>query len=228
MPGRILLVEDDADLRTALAAALRGDGHAVTEAPDGRGALDALADDGLLDLVLLDIALGPGPDGLQVCRRLRGADADVYVVMLTARGGEEHVVDALEAGADDYLTKPVGIAELRSRVRAALRRLSAAPGPDVLRHGRLALDPSARSVRVGAAGVGLTRSEFTVLEALLRAGGAVRSRAELVQAVYGDDAYRDPRGIDVHVHHVRAKLAAAGGDPGWLETVRGVGYRVAG
>jgi DNA-binding response OmpR family regulator len=232
MDARILLVEDDEDLREAMAAALTADGHHVDLAGDGRAALERLADDGH-DVVLLDVALGPGPDGVEVCRRLRLADGDVYVMMLTARDAEADVVLALEAGADDYVTKPVGIAELRSRVRAALRRLRRpngstangdAAGP--LRLGSLALDPAARSVRVGDQPVTLTRSEFAVLEALLRADGAVRSRAELLQAIYGDDAYRDPRGVDVHVHHVRDKLVRAGGTPGWLVTVRGAGYRI--
>src|SRR4051794_16631901 len=232
MDARILLVEDDEDLRQAMAAALSADGHRVELAGDGRAALERLAGDGH-DVVLLDVALGPGPDGVEVCRRLRLADGDVYVMMLTARDTEADVVLALEAGADDYVTKPVGIAELRSRVRAALRRLrrqteatanGEATGP--LRLGPLAVDPAARSVRVGDRPVTLTRSEFAVLEALLLADGAVRSRAELLQAIYGDDAYRDPRGVDVHVHHVREKLMRAGGAADWLVTVRGAGYRI--
>ena len=97
-----------------------------------------------------------------------------------------------------------------------------------LRHRSLVLDPASRSVRLGERPVALTRSEFAVLEALLRADGAVRSRTQLLLAVYGDEAYRDPRAIDVHVHHVRAKLECEGGDPGWLVTVRGIGYRIGG
>ena len=224
--ARILLVEDDADLREAMAGALEADGHQVDRAADGPAALAALADD-IHEIVLLDIALGAGPDGVEVCRRARLAGLDTYVMMLTARDGEADVVLALEVGADDYVTKPIGIAELRSRVRAALRRL--APGRengDVLRHGELVVDPAARTARVGDEPVSLTLSEFALLEALLRAGGAVRSRAELLQAIYGDDAYRDPRGVDVHVHHVREKLERAGGDGSRLVTVRGAGYRV--
>ena len=153
-------------------------------------------------------------------------------MMLTARDGEAEVVVALEAGADDYVTKPVGIVELRSRVRAALRRIhrngaGSAPTEPVLRRAGLTLDPATRSASVGDSPLDLTRSEFAVLEALLRAGGAIRSRAQLTQAIYGDDAYRDPRDIDVHVHHLREKLRAAGGDPAVLVTVRGTGYRLA-
>jgi DNA-binding response OmpR family regulator len=231
MNAQLLVVEDDADLRDAMAAALEADGHDVRVAADGAAALDALGDGGQ-DLVLLDISLGAGPDGVEVCRRLRRADTEVYVMMLTAHDREADVVLALEAGADDYVIKPVGIAELRSRVRAALRRLSATgggaatDGNGLLRHATLALDPAAMRVTVGGAPVALTRSELAVLEALLRAGGAVLSRQQLLQAVYGDDAYRDPRGVDVHVHFVRDKLVKAGGDDGWIVTVRGAGYRM--
>jgi DNA-binding response OmpR family regulator len=112
-------------------------------------------------------------------------------------------------------------------VRAALRRLSRGGGNGgTLRHERLALDPASRRVTVGATAVATTRTEYAILETLLRADGAVRSRTELLQAIYGDDAYRDPRGVDVHVHHLREKLEQAGGDPAWVATVRGVGYRL--
>jgi DNA-binding response OmpR family regulator len=233
MDARILLVEDDADLREALAEALRADGHDVVAAADGHAALEALAL-ATHELVVLDIALGPGPDGVEVCRRLRRMDSATWVMMLTARDGEAEVVMALEAGADDYVTKPVGIVELRSRVRAALRRLRRAEddgagerdAEGALRHATLSMRPAARLVRIDERSVDLTRSEFAVLEALLRAGGAVRSRAQLLQAIYGDDAYRDPRGVDVHVHHLREKLQDAGGDGGWIVTVRGAGYRL--
>jgi DNA-binding response OmpR family regulator len=228
MDARILLAEDDDDLRDAMIGALIADGHRVDGAADGTAALDAAAV-ATYDMVVLDVALGAGPDGIEVCRRLRRLDGDTYVMMLTARDTEADIVLALEAGADDYVTKPVGIAELRSRVRAALRRLArpAARGEDgLLRHERLTLDPASRSVQVGTRPLELTRSEVAILEALLRAEGAVRSRNELLQSIYGDDAYRDPRGIDVHVHHLRAKLEQAGGDPDWLATVRGAGYRL--
>jgi DNA-binding response OmpR family regulator len=225
MAVRILLVEDDDDLRAVIADALKADGHDVRGTGESEAALAVLAD-APPDVLILDIALGPGLDGIEICRRLRRVDTELYIMMLTARDAETDVILALEAGADDYLVKPVGLAELRSRVRAVLRRVGPRGDSGVLRSGALELDPGARLARVGDKPLGLTPSEFAVLEALLAAGGNVRSRWQLVHAIFGDDAYRDPRAVDVHVHHLREKVAGAGGDPAAIVTVRGAGYRL--
>ena len=225
--GRVLVVEDDEDLREVMTGALAADGHAVTGARDADAAIDRLVEQAF-DLVLLDIGLGPGADGVDVCRRLRSAGMDsLHVVVLTARDAEADVVLALEAGADDYVTKPIGVAELRSRVRAVMRRLQPVKdGGAALRSGELELDPDARVARVSGTRMHLTYSEFEVLHALIAAEGRLRSRQELLAAIFGDDRFRDPRAIDVHVHHLREKLAAAGGDPDVIVTVRGAGYRL--
>jgi DNA-binding response OmpR family regulator len=222
----VLVVDDEPELLAILADALRPDGHAVTAVANAAGALDA-AVGGRFDIVLLDVALGPGPDGVEICRRLRAAGDEVPVIMLTARDTEADAVRGLEAGADDYITKPFGLAELRSRIGAVLRRSArGASAGRSIGAGEVVVDPDLREARVGAVAVSLTFSEFEILHALLRER-RLHSRQELLRAVWGDSAFRDPRAIDVHVHHLRGKLAAAGA-PEVIVTVRGAGYRVQG
>jgi DNA-binding response OmpR family regulator len=224
----ILVVDDDSELRQQIKRLFERDGHRVMAVADGRAAVDR-ASTGHFDVVLLDVGLGPGPDGYDVCRALRERRNLVPIIMLTALDSEADAVLGLEAGADDYVTKPFGPAELRSRIRAVLRRAGPrALGDQVMRVGPIVLDRSRRSVEVRGEGVELTFSEFELLQALMSRPGELFNRHELLRAIWGDSAYRDPRGIDVHVHHLREKLEAVPARPELLLTVRGVGYRLHG
>jgi DNA-binding response OmpR family regulator len=195
---------------------------------DARSALDR-ASTNRFDVVILDVALGPGPDGNDVARELRARRNVVPIIMLTARDSEADAVLGLEAGADDYVTKPFGLAELRSRIRAVLRRAgSRALGDAVLAVGPLELDRQARSARVGDRPVQLTFAEFQLLERLVLDPGRTFHRQELLRAIWGDSAYRDPRAIDVHIRHLREKLEPYPERPQLILTVRGVGYRLQG
>ncbi|MDX6642608.1 MAG: hypothetical protein QOD76_570, partial [Solirubrobacteraceae bacterium] len=174
------------------------------------------------------VALGPGLDGYDICRMLRSQRNVVPVIMLTARDSEADAVLGLEAGADDYVTKPFGYAELRSRIRAVLRR-AGPPGPeDMLSAGRVALDRSSREVTVDGEPVRLTFSEFELLNRLMSDPGRLFNRQELLRSIWGDSAYRDPRAIDVHVRHLREKLEEQPDQPTLIITVRGAGYRLKG
>jgi DNA-binding response OmpR family regulator len=222
----ILVVDDDSDLRQQIKRLFERDGHRVMAVPDGRAAVDR-ASTGRFDIVLLDIGLGPGPDGYDVCRILRERRNLVPIIMLTALDSEADAVLGLEAGADDYVTKPFGPTELRSRIRAVLRRAGPrALGDQVMRVGPIVLDRSRRSVDVRGEPVELTFSEFELLQALMSRPGELFNRQELLRAIWGDSAYRDPRGIDVHVRHLREKLELIPAKPELLLTVRGVGYRL--
>lgn len=222
----ILVVDDESVLREQIKRLFERDGHRVMAVGDGRAAIDRASTDPF-DIVLLDVALGAGPDGYEVCRTLRSRRNVVPIIMLTALDSEADAVLGLEAGADDYVTKPFGPAELRSRIRAVLRRAgSRAIGDDVLRVGPLVLDRGRRTVTVDGRPAQLTFSEFELLQELMTQPGELRNRQELLRAIWGDNAYRDPRGIDVHVRHLREKLETVPEQPELLLTVRGVGYRL--
>jgi DNA-binding response OmpR family regulator len=222
----VLVVDDDSELREQIKRLFERDGHRVMAVADGRSAVDR-ASTSHFDIVLLDIGLGPGPDGYDVCRALRERRNVVPIIMLTALDSEADAVLGLEAGADDYVTKPFGPAELRSRIRAVLRRAgSRALGDQILQVGPIVLDRSRRSVSVRGLPVELTFSEFELLEAMMTRPGELLNRHELLRAIWGDSAYRDPRGIDVHVRHLREKLETTPARPELLLTVRGVGYRL--
>ncbi len=222
----ILVVDDESELREQIKRLFERDGHRVMAVPDGRAAIDR-ASTGSFDVVLLDVALGPGPDGYEVCRTLRERRNVVPIIMLTALDSEADAVIGLEAGADDYVTKPFGPAELRSRIRAVLRRAGGrALGDEMLQVGPLVLDRSRRTISVDNRPVEVTFSEFELLQEMMSRPGELFNRQELLRAIWGDSAYRDPRGIDVHVRHLREKLEATPDKPELLLTVRGVGYRL--
>src|SRR6201989_3361168 len=221
----ILVVDDHAPLRAMLTRSFEREGHRITSVADGHQALEE-AGRGQFDVILLDVALGPGPTGYDVARALRARRNVTPVIMLTARDSEADAVQGLEAGADDYVTKPFGLAELRSRIRAVLRRAGTrAMGDEVLVVGPIALDRAQREVTIEGAPVKLTFSEFELLDALMADPGRLLNRQELLRAIWGDSAYRDPRAIDVHIRHLREKLVARPEEPSLILTVPGQGYR---
>jgi DNA-binding response OmpR family regulator len=222
----MLVCEDDSQLREALRHSFEREGHRVVTVADGRAAIDR-ASTQRFDVLLLDIALGPSsPDGYEVCRALRARRKPVAIIMLTARDSEADAVVGLEAGADDYVVKPFGPAELRSRIRAVLRRSgSHALSSGILSRGSITLDATRREVRRDGEPVGLTFSEFELLHAFMARPGVLFNRQELLRAIWGDSAYRDLRGIDVHVRHLREKLEEVPEEPRLIVTVRGAGYR---
>jgi DNA-binding response OmpR family regulator len=222
----ILLVDDEDSVQKLLTYPLERDGFRVVPARDGEEALQRFATEPI-DLVVLDIML-PKLDGLEVCKRLR-AESSVPIIMLTARDDEFDTVLGLELGADDYITKPFSIREFRSRVRALLRRAGAAQrgrdGGTPIEVAGVKIDPDRRSVEIDGKPVELTYVEFELLRALASAPGRVFSRRNLLEAVWGDAAYREPRTIDVHIRHLREKLERDPSEPDLLLTVRGAGYR---
>jgi DNA-binding response OmpR family regulator len=222
----ILLVDDEDSVQKLLTYPLERDGFRVVPARDGEEALRRFAAEPI-DLVVLDIML-PKLDGLEVCKRLR-AESSVPIIMLTARDDEFDTVLGLELGADDYITKPFSIREFRSRVRALLRRAGTAQrgrdGGQPIEVGGVSIDPDRRSVDIDGKPVELTYVEFELLRTLASAPGRVFTRRNLLEAVWGDAAYREPRTIDVHVRHLREKLERDPSEPDLLQTVRGAGYR---
>lgn len=252
--GVAVVIEDDADMRNLLEAVLLQAGFDVHTAATGREGVEVVRDT-QAGIVTLDVGL-PDIDGFEVLRRIREF-SNAYVVMLTGRTLEPDLLTALHLGADDYITKPFRPLELRARISAMMRRprhqapggqppspgLAREPAPpasaavrdeSVLRHNGLALNQKSRTATLGGAALELTRSEFDLLHDLLRRAGEVRSRAELVRVVrseyYRDDtpiSETDERAIEVHIGNLRRKLCENPESPRWLQTVRGVGYRLA-
>lgn len=222
---RILVVDDEASLRDTLTRSFSKEGHSVEAVAGGTEALERTGTE-QFDVILLDVALGAGPNGYDVCRTLREQRNIVPIIMLTALDTEADAVLGLEAGADDYVTKPFGLAELRSRIRAVLRRSGPrALGREILSVGPVTVDRSHREASAYGEQVKLTFSEFELLAQLMSEPGRLFNRQELLRAIWGDSAYRDPRAIDVHIRHLREKIEQKPEEPRLILTVRGAGYR---
>jgi DNA-binding response OmpR family regulator len=224
MGTRILAVEDDERIRAAVKLALEDEGWTVSEAATGEDALTQFQQEAS-DVVLIDIML-PGIDGFEVCRSIRRT-SDVPIVMVTARADTHDVVAGLEAGADDYLTKPFAPKELSARIRALLRRArtSEVSSPH-LRFGDLEIVPEEGVVRRNGRDVHLTKTEFRVLVELAQSPGRVFSREVLLERIWGYGYFGDGRLVDVHVRRLRTKVEADPANPRHVVTVRGLGYKL--
>jgi DNA-binding response OmpR family regulator len=223
--GKILVVEDDESITLGLEMNLEAEGYDVTVAVDGEDGLSR-ALGGSFDLVILDVML-PRKNGFEVVRTLRSRGETVPVIMLSARGEETDKVMGLELGAEDYITKPFGLAELLARVRAVLRRdgIVRRRGEQVMRAGHLEVNPRTREVHKDGALVELTATEFDVLWCLIDSADQALTREEILARVWGPDHHVTLRTIDNFVLQLRAKLEVDPADPKHLVTVRGVGYR---
>jgi len=221
---RILAVEDDERIRTAVKMALEDEGWVVEEAETGEDALEAFARQPT-DVVLIDIML-PGVDGFEVCRSLRRT-SDVPIVMVTARADTHDVVAGLEAGADDYLTKPFAPKELSARIRALMRRArKPESGTTSMKFGDLEIIPDAGVVRRAGTELHLTKTEFRLLCELASSPGRVFSREVLLERVWGYGYFGDGRLVDVHVRRLRTKIESDPANPRHVATVRGLGYKL--
>ncbi|CAB4789392.1 MAG: response regulator [Actinobacteria bacterium] len=224
MGTRILTVEDDERIRAAVKLALEDEGWVVDEAADGESAIE-IFNRHPSDVVLIDIML-PGIDGFELCRTIR-RNSDVPIVMVTARADTHDVVAGLEAGADDYLTKPFAPKELSARIRALLRRVRpVSPAHARLLFGDLEIVPDEGKVNLGGSEVHLTKTEFRLLCELAQNPGRVFSREELLDKVWGYDYFGDGRLVDVHVRRLRTKVEGDPANPRHVVTVRGLGYRL--
>jgi DNA-binding response OmpR family regulator len=216
---RVLLAEDDIAISDPLARALRREGYDVDVRPDGPAALETAASG--VDLVVLDLGL-PGMGGLDVCRRLRSEGVGVPVLVLTARADEVDTVVGLDAGADDYVTKPFRLAELLARIRALLRRGSADLGAAVQ---GVRIDVESHRAWVGEEELTLTAKEFDLLRVLLRDAGRVVTRDQLMREVWDTTWWSSTKTLDMHISWLRRKLGDEATNPQFISTVRGVGFR---
>jgi two-component system, OmpR family, response regulator MprA len=217
---RVLVVDDEPQLRRALERALKLEGYEVALANDGEEALRSVGT-GPLDAIVLDVLM-PKLDGLEVCRELRARGDDTPVLMLTARDAVQDRVDGLDAGADDYVVKPFALEELLARLRALLRRTNG-DGTEALSYVDLSLNPATREVRRGERSIELTKTEFSLLEHLMRHPRLVLTRSQLFEAVWGYDFGPRSNSLEVYIGYLRRKTEE-GGEPRLIQTVRGVGY----
>ncbi|MDQ2983575.1 MAG: response regulator transcription factor [Actinomycetota bacterium] len=218
---KILVVDDERAVRESLRRALELEGYEIDLAEDGDEALGRLEAE-QPDAVILDVLM-PGVDGLEVCRRIRSTGSKLPVLMLTARDAVENRVEGLDAGADDYVTKPFALEELLARVRALLRRTGDGADDGVLRFADLELDPGTREVRRNGKPIELTRTEFSLLELFLRNPRQVLTRSIIFERVWGYDFGFASNSLDVYIGYLRRKTEA-GDKPRLIQTVRGVGY----
>ena len=218
---KILVVDDERAVRESLRRALELEGYEIELAADGNEALYRLESESQPDAVVLDVLM-PGMDGLEVCRTMRRSGSRVPVLMLTARTQVEDRVEGLDAGADDYVTKPFALEELLARLRALLRRTAEGSG-ETLRFADLELDPGTREVRRDGEGIELTRTEFSLLELFLLNPRQVLTRSVIFERVWGYDFGYGSNSLDVYIGYLRRKTEA-GGKPRLIQTVRGVGY----
>ncbi|HEY1465901.1 MAG TPA: response regulator transcription factor [Acidimicrobiales bacterium] len=223
--SRILIIEDDERIRSSMRLALEDEGYTVDDVPSGEEGVARFTEHPA-ELVLIDLML-PGIDGFEACRTLR-RQSPVPVIMVTARSDTHDVVAGLEAGADDYVTKPFVAKELAARIRALLRRARPVDnGPDALTFGDVELIPDAGVVRRAGVEVHCTRTEFRLLCELAENPGKVLSREQLLERVWGYDYFGDGRLVDVHVRRLRTKVEPDPANPRFILTVRGMGYKLA-
>jgi DNA-binding response OmpR family regulator len=220
---RILIVEDESAIAQALEDDLTLEGYQVAVIKDGREAVTRARAE-VFDLVLLDIML-PGKDGFEVCRELRRSGVRTPILMLTARTQESDKVLGLETGADDYVTKPFGVRELRARIAALLRRSQAGAALPAVRIGEAEVDFSRGEIRRGTRTTPLTPIEFRLLQAFVRARGRILTRDQLIADVWGPTTFVSDRVVDNHIGSLRKKLEPDATEPQYLRNVRGLGYR---